>query len=253
MCYIYVYTRYPVNGKLFLFAQSPVVLRSAAQVPGFWSCPGSAVCCRLLFSVRFSAFFRVRLHTCIVLRVRIRTFTSVVWSCSCPGPVTSAHDCCCQLVSCHVTCCSCVCPDCILLSSVPVPVTKRSVVLSLSWSQLTVLFLVRCAWSAVAVPAPAVSAVSCSRSRTFTSVYVSVRLQLLSLPLQYVYVPGPWSLSWSQSLSCCLVPALVLVTVLSSGPVPVPVPVPVPGPGPGPVTKQYVRIALHTFYKTYTI
>ena len=78
MCYIYIYIRYPVNVKLFLFAQPPVVLRSAVQVSGFWSCPGPAVCCQLLFSVRFSAFFRVRLHTCIVLRVRIRTFTSVI-------------------------------------------------------------------------------------------------------------------------------------------------------------------------------
>ena len=122
---IYVYSHSPVNGKLFLFAQSPVVFCFTVQVSGFWSCPGPAVCCQLYFSVRISAFFRARLYVCIVLRIRIRTFTSVIWSCSCPGPVTSAHDCCCQLTFCHVICCSCICPGCILLYPVPVSVTIR--------------------------------------------------------------------------------------------------------------------------------
>ena len=75
---IYVYSHSPVNGKLFLFAQSPVVFCFTVQVSGFWSCPGPAVCCQLYFSVRISAFFRARLYVCIVLCIRIRTFTSVI-------------------------------------------------------------------------------------------------------------------------------------------------------------------------------
>lgn len=78
MCYIYIYIRYPVNVKLFLFAQSPVVFRFTVQVPGFCPGPGCAVCCQLYFSVRISAFFRARLYVCIVLCIRIRTFTSVI-------------------------------------------------------------------------------------------------------------------------------------------------------------------------------
>ena len=78
MCYIYVYIRYPVNVKLFLFAQPPVVFRFTVQVPVFCPGPGCAVSCQLLFSVRISAFFRARLYVCIVLCIRIRTFTSVI-------------------------------------------------------------------------------------------------------------------------------------------------------------------------------
>ena len=44
---IYVYTRYPVNGKLFLFARSPVVLRFTVQVPVFCPGPGPVSCCQL--------------------------------------------------------------------------------------------------------------------------------------------------------------------------------------------------------------
>ena len=54
MCYIYVYIRYPVNVKLFLFAQPP--LSFYVSGPSF-QVSGLVVVCCLLSAVVFRTFF----------------------------------------------------------------------------------------------------------------------------------------------------------------------------------------------------